>query len=320
MDTNEYEIFKHIEYKAFFNKDKFFQLSSSPYLDVVLNDHCNAKCKFCIARLVHNKVRSNIEIFKPKIKYAIENLGVKEVLLLGGEATINKDLFEVINYLKTFSLDKICITTNGHKLVQDYNYAEKLFDSGITHINLSLMNLDKEKQLYINGTSTYVGERELSNLYDIGSNKVKIRINNNVFLNNHDNKESILKFYYKIKQYANSVKFSPLLKTDSFSTINEVTEFNRTHLLSNERYDELWGSIEKEFSDYPIVRNEKTFGFVPYSMIVLDVPIILNYNQHGKLREKVIEEKKINNLKLLPTGDLSLSWNREEKDWFIETN
>jgi hypothetical protein len=54
-------------------------------------------------------------------------------------------------------------------------------------------------------------------------------------------------------------------------------------------------------------------------VVGVEVVTVLCVLQHGKLREKVIKEHKINNIKLLATGDLSLSWNREEKDWFINT-
>ena len=320
MNTNDYEIFKVPTYRPFENNGKSFQLSSEPYLDIVFNDHCNARCKFCIAQLVHKKVKSDIEAFKPKIKYAIEQLGVREVLLLGGEPTINDDIFDIIDYLKTFDIDKVCLTTNGHRLVKDPIYACRLFSSDITHVNLSLMNLDKARQLDISGVKTYVGVSELLYLFNLRREcgNVKLRINNNVFVGNHDSGNSIVEFYDQISPYCDSVKFSPLLKTDSFSTVNEVTEFNRTHLLSDEQYDELWHGIEEHYVNYPIVRNKQTFGFVAYSMVCLPVPIILNYNQHGYLRQKVVEEGKINNLKLLVTGDLSLSWNREERDWMIK--
>jgi organic radical activating enzyme len=321
MDTNNYEIFRKINYIDFENNGNKFLLSTYPYLDIVFNDHCNAKCKFCISHLVHKKVWSNIEKHKQKIKYAIEQLGVKEVLLLGGEPTINDDIFEIIDYLKQFNINKICTTTNGHRMANDYIYAEKLLSSGITHLNMSIMNLNKEKQMYISGSNTYVSLEDLKYFkYLADENGVQIRINNNCFIDNNDHLKDIIEFYNLVKNCCHSVKFSPLLRTDSFSTVNEVTEFNRTHILEDAQYDSLWNNIETYYSDYPIVRNKETFGFVEYSMIMLDTPIILNYNQHGKLREKVVKENKINNIKLLATGDLSLSWNREEIDYFINTD
>lgn len=320
MNTEDYEIFRHYEYRPFLNSGRLFHLSSEPYLDIVFNDHCNAKCKFCISKLVHKKIKADIEELKPKILYAVEKMGVREVLLLGGEPTINDDIFPIIDYLKQFNLNKICITTNGYRLSKDVDYRNRLFSSGITHLNLSLMNIDKHQQLYISGSKTYVGLSELRNIYTTAHEYgVLLRINNNVFVNNHDSVSEMLGFYNNVKHLCDSVKFSPLLKTDSFGTVNKVTEFNRQHTLSDEEYDALWHGVESWFANFPIVKNHLTFGFVPYSMIMLPTPIILNYNQHGKLREKVVNEMKINNLKLLATGELSLSWNREEKDWIINT-
>lgn len=320
FDPNDFEIFRRPEYVPFYNKGRCFKLHKYPYLDIVFNDHCNAQCKFCISHLIHKKVKADIQKHKPKIKYAIEKLGVREVLLLGGEPTINNDIFRVIDYLKDFPLNKICITTNGHRIAKSTEYAERLVSSGITHMNLSLMSLDEEKQRWISGSKVFFSIDNLQTLYGLcRKHSVRLRINNNVFIGNNATPLSALAFYGAVSGFCDSVKFSPLLKTDSFSVVNEVNDFNREYILTDDEYDDLWHRIEDCFSSYPIVRNKQTFGFVEYSMIVLPVPIILNYNQHGQLRKKVIENKQINNLKLLPTSDLSLSWNREEAEFFIET-
>ena len=155
-------------------------------------------------------------------------MGVREVLLLGGEPTINDDIFAIIDYLKQFSLDKICLTTNGIRLAYDPIYAERLFSSGITHVNISLMSENTEQQMYISRTRRCITRHQLSLIKEIADQHgVIIRINNNIFKGNHDNMESVLSFYNFVRPYCHSVKFSPLLKTDNFSTVNEVTEFNQ---------------------------------------------------------------------------------------------
>lgn len=320
--NKEYEIYRTMSYSPYRQGNRTFQLSNYPYLDIVFNDHCNARCKFCIAHLVHQKEWASFERQAPKIDYAIQRMGVKEVLLLGGEPTINDSIFQYVEYLKRFNLNKICITTNGHRMSKDFKYAEKLLSCGITHLNLSLMSLVPSKQQDISGTKVVITLDHLKKFKEIAQGKCKIRINNNVFKGNHDSVQELVAFYKGVASHCDSVKFSPLLKTDSFSTVNVVTEFNRSHILSDEEYDNLWHEAEEALSQktIPTVRNKETFGFVEYSMVELPTPAIFNYNQHGKLREKIIKEGKINNLKLLPTGDLSLSWNREERDYFIETS
>jgi len=228
-------------------------------------------------------------------------------------------MFKYVDYIKSLGANKVCTTTNGHRLAKDKSYAERFFASGLTHVNISLMATQREQQCYITGSKTFVSLDDMRDFKQMADkNGVMLRVNNNVFVDNNDSLEEILEFYRQVRNYCHSVKFSPLLKTDSFSTVNEVTEFNRTHILSDECYDNLWHSVEEHFTEYPLVRNKETFGFVEYSMILLPAPIILNYNQHGQLRNKIVNERKINNIKLLTTGELSLSWNREEKDYFIE--
>lgn len=308
MNIEDYEISRHINYRAYQNNGKSYLLSDYPYLDIVLNDTCNKKCNFCIADLIEKKEKCIIGNHKAKIKHAIENIGVKEVLLLGGEVTIkpiDKILFEIIDYLKTFKLNKICITTNGTRLADSTDYCKKLLASGITHINISLMNFDEN-----------LSSLDIERIYYYAHlNNVHLRINNNVYKGNNDTGYKMWDFYETLQPYCDSLKFSPLLKTDSFSVVNKVSEWVRENILTDERYDELWHNLENECVSYPILRNKETFGFVEYSMILLPKPIILNYNQSGKLREKVIKEGKINNIKLLSNGILSLSWNKDETEY-----
>lgn len=315
MNIEEYEVSRKCSYMPFPFNDQTYYLNKDLYLDIVVTDFCNAKCKFCVADLVHSKQRCNIDISKQKIKFAIQDMGVQEVLILGGEATIDNKLFDIIEYLNRFNLRKICLTTNGHRLAKDIVYTQKLFSSGLTHINISLMSLDSDKQKEISQKDIYISLENLKNIYEIANiNNIHIRINNNVFLGNNDTIEKIVNFYENIKNSCDSVKFSPLLKTDSFSTVNEVTEWNNQHILSPEKYDKLWYGVEEYFNDYPLIRNKETLGFVEYSMILLNTPLILNYNQHNKLKQKFEKQRKINSLKLLATGDLSFSWNRERRD------
>ena len=84
----EYEIARTVTYRPWENAGRTFSLSTYPYLDIVMNDACNARCQFCIGHLVHDNARADIETFRAKIKFSVEQMGVKEVLLLGGEATI----------------------------------------------------------------------------------------------------------------------------------------------------------------------------------------------------------------------------------------
>lgn len=327
MKISEYEIFKFGEnkYTEFVNNGKTFLLNKEPYLDIVLTDYCNSNCWFCIADLIHNKLNSNFEIFKKKVLFAIEKMNVREVLLLGGEPTMSKMLLDMIKWLNTLDLDKIIMTTNGIRLATDKEYREKILSSGLTNINISFMNTDINKQKYITNSKYILKISDIRKIYKTAKNyNVDVRINNNVFLGNNDNITDIIDFYNYVYPYCDSIKFSPLLETDNFSVINIKTQWAKANRLTDDQVLNLFNNIHEYYSNkynMSIIENDLQFGFVKNSMIPLKTPIILNWNfgEYTGMMEKVTQENKINNLKLLTNNELSLSWNRELDEYFIKT-
>lgn len=328
MDIQDYELFKfgNNHYSEFINNGKSYLLNDRTYLDIVLTDYCNANCNFCIADLIHKKLNASLDVFKEKIKYAVDNMNVKEVLLLGGEPTMSKILIPMIQWLKTLNLDKIVMTTNGIRLAQDPEYRYNVLSSGITHLNLSFMSIDNKKQAETVNSKHTLSVNDISNIsYKARYYKVKLRINNNIFRDNNDSVNDIIDFYNAMSPYADSIKFSPLLETDSFSVINKKTVWAKNNRLSDEKVRRLFELVEYYFTNkynVSVIENKEQFGFVKNSMIPLLTPIILNWNfgNYTGMMKKVTIENKINNIKLLPNNELSLSWNRELPEYFIHTN
>ncbi len=179
-------------------------------------------------------------------------------------------------------------------------------------MNLSLMSLDEDKQKLIGNSNVSLSMGELERIRKISlAHNVDLRINNNIFKDNNDTKEDMFGFYMNLRDFCDSLKFSPLLKVDNFSVVNSPKEWVNSNILSPEDYENLYKSFENVFKDYPIVRNPLTFGFVEYSMIMLDTPIILNYNHRGMMAQKA-SMGLVNNIKLLSNGNLSLSWNKDD--------
>ena len=323
MNIQDFEIFKGNAYTPFENGGKQYLLNREPYLDIVLSDYCNCDCSFCIADLLHDKLRLNFEKGIAKVKFAVDNMRVKEVLLLGGEPTTSIILIPFIEFLKTQDLNKIIMTTNGLNLARNEAYREKIFSSGLTHVNISFMSLDLDAQTDVTKAKQPLTLEDIAAISKTARKYgVNLRINNNVWLGNNDSLDRMTEFYSAVVPYVDSIKFSPLLKTDAFSVVDFKTQWVKDNILSDERYDELFESLEKFYSNLrgvSIIVNNEQFGFVKNSMIPLSVPIILNWNQHGQMMNKVVNERKINNLKLLPNGELSLSWNRELTEYFIKT-
>jgi MoaA/NifB/PqqE/SkfB family radical SAM enzyme len=312
---DNFEIFRWNGYKPVSINGKEYQLNNQPYLDIVLTDHCNRACRFCIADLVDKRENCDPVVFEKQIDFAISNYGVQEVLLVGGEPTISKELWAVLDILAVHRdagrLKKICITTNGDKLKNEKFRRDLFFQ--VTHVNLSLMHTDTQKQMNIGARKKYIEENDLVGIYkDCKESDTHFRINCNVFRGNNETVGEAVVFYDQVKDYCDSVKFSPLLRVDDFSVVNKAIDFVKANIMDDSEYEDFFKGIELAFSKYPIVRNPLTFGFVEYSMICKDTPIILNYNHRGRMAE-FARGGFINNFKLLTNGNLSLSWNKDDE-------
>lgn len=328
MNVKDFEIFKFADntYTEFINNGKTYNLNRSPYLDIVLTDYCNSDCSFCIADLVHDKKVIDFNVAKEKILYAVNKMNVREVLLLGGEPTMSKDLVPMIQFLNTLKLDKIVMTTNGVKLAQDSYYRREVLSSGLTHLNVSFMSTSKRQQGKITNSKFVLTVEDVETIYGACYIKdVSMRINANIFKGNLDTVQKINKFYNDVKNGCDSVKFSPILPVDAFSVLNVKTQWCADNLIDDGTLDDLFNDIEDYYVNkfgVAVITNDLQFGFVKNSMIPLYTPIVLNWNfgRYTGMMKRVTDLSQINNIKLLSNGELSLSWNRDLPEYFIKTS
>ena len=77
-----------------------------------------------------------------RLTKALSELGVCKIRLTGGEPTVRKDFFDILNDMKNNSkIEKITMTTNGYQLDK---IAKQLHQSGLDGINISIDSLDRE--------------------------------------------------------------------------------------------------------------------------------------------------------------------------------
>lgn len=327
MLLEDFEIFKYGDnhHVPYVNNGTEYMVNRHPYLDIVLTDHCNQDCAFCIADLVHEKKILDLEVLKHKVTFAIKNLGVREVLVLGGEPTLYKNLVVALRWLGTLGLDKVVMTTNGLRLAEDPVFREEVLSSGLTHVNVSFMSVAPRNQSAVTGNKHPLNTSGMERIYETAHlNGVKVRINNNIYRENNDTVMSAVHFYKCVADFCDSLKFSPIFEVDSFSVVDFKTTWAKENSLSHEYLERLFYGIERYFitmNDLSIIENPLQFGFVKNTMIPLKTPIIMNWNfgKYTGMMDKVVRLKQINNLKLLPVGELSLSWNREMEEYFINT-
>lgn len=117
-----------------------------PYLAFTVNSICNRNCVFCEPKNSQEKlllVEDYEKIAKEAAKWKI-----KKAHLSGGEPTLRKDIFDIIKVLrKELGNDsQIGLTTHGN-ISQDC--LEKLYESGLTHLNISIHSLNPKNYVEI---------------------------------------------------------------------------------------------------------------------------------------------------------------------------
>ena len=160
-----------------------------PYIRLSITDVCNFKCDYCLPdgyKIDKSDNRTFITAEEIKrLAKALSQLGVSKIRLTGGEPTIRKDFFEIVNILKENSgIKKTVITTNGYKLE---NLAEKLVESKLDGINISIDSLNKDTFKKITGHDRLEEIlRGIKKLQSLGFNNIKI---NAVLLKNINSSE-----------------------------------------------------------------------------------------------------------------------------------
>ena len=117
-----------------------------PYIRLSITDVCNFKCTYCLPE-GYKKTPGDTRSFMnaeeiSRLTKALSELGVCKIRLTGGEPTVRKDFFDILNDMKQNSkIDKITMTTNGYRLDK---IAKQLHQSGLDGINISIDSLDRE--------------------------------------------------------------------------------------------------------------------------------------------------------------------------------
>jgi len=111
-----------------------------------LTDKCNLRCTYCMPAeglewLAKQAVMSAEEIVRI-VRIGVEQLGVRELRLTGGEPLVRHDLVDIIAALRSNHPSlPISMTTNGVGLAKK---AAALKAAGLTRINVSLDSLHEE--------------------------------------------------------------------------------------------------------------------------------------------------------------------------------
>lgn len=144
--------------------------------------HCNYRCEFCYYKTQLNDV-TEFEVIKQRIDYLVA-CGIKEADLSGGESSIHKQWFDILDYCKSQGL-KISTLSNGYKFANK-EFLAKSKAHGLEEILFSVHGYDKDSH------NDLVGHRKgfdnikqaIHNAHELG---IVVRINCTVTHKNYKN-------------------------------------------------------------------------------------------------------------------------------------
>jgi MoaA/NifB/PqqE/SkfB family radical SAM enzyme len=134
--------------------------------------HCNYRCEFCYYKTQLNDV-TEFEVIRQRIDYLVA-CGITEVDLSGGESSIHKQWFDILDYCKSKNL-KISCLSNGYKFA-NREFIANSKAHGLEEILFSVHGYDKESH------NILVGHRKgfeniveaINNAHELG---IRVRIN-----------------------------------------------------------------------------------------------------------------------------------------------
>ena len=290
------------------NKKGKYLVSNKLFLDLIFNNNCNCNCKFCIAK-TKTFAEENLEEWKKSLKKTIKIFkeDIDSIIILGGEATVDPNFFKKLDYIHEVTKDNhifTILTTNGCLLRND-SFLEKVAKSTIDSINISVMNYDLEYNKYLMRGNVLTRE-ELKKIHNILHKHGKtLRFNTNVAKNNLASLEEIEKYIDYYNGCCDVIKFTPLMKTDMFNTIEDILIYTHKNSMTKEEINGLFDELVQKYGKN--ITNDKVFGLINYDDLdVKGQHIILKYEQVEDMYDL---DKVIPTLKLYQNGNLSNEWN-----------
>ncbi len=146
------------------------------YLRLSVTDRCNLRCKYCWSTSNYNFMpHENVLRYEEMLELvtAAHELGVIKIRLTGGEPLVRKGMAGFIGMVSERHPDmNIRMTTNATLLA---GQAQKLRDSGLHGLNISLDTLDASKFAAI--TCRDMFQRVMDGIDEALSSGIKVKIN-----------------------------------------------------------------------------------------------------------------------------------------------
>ncbi len=131
---------------------------------LTINRECNNRCNWCYAQKTNHE---HMELSDAKRCIdRLYDLGIKKIILIGGEPTVYKYLPDIVSYIAKKGL-KVSLLSNG-RCFSDYDYAKRCLEAGVSGIDISLKGLNKSEYIENTGADGFeeslLGYRNLKKL------------------------------------------------------------------------------------------------------------------------------------------------------------
>jgi len=208
------------------NKNNFCGGNFQDWLEVNLTDKCNGKCLWCIEKNGYHPIeRAKWRVIAEQ---ALKS-GKTNIILLGGEPTLYKDISKIICVLNS-AHRKVWVTTNGGLLSPDYVINTL---TGITGINISIHDSDLERNRTITGVSINGLKDVITALHEIGAD---VRLNCNCILGHVDSAKTIEQYIIFAKSVgADKIRFAEL-KQDEEKFVDLAKVLNYKYGLNDDPF------------------------------------------------------------------------------------
>jgi cyclic pyranopterin phosphate synthase len=124
-------------------------------LRISITDRCNFRCVYCRSADPEN-YRDHDEILSwpelDRLARVFLGLGISKIRITGGEPLVRDGVEDYIARLHALGVKDLSMTTNGHLLAER---CERLIESGLRRINISLDSLDRTRFEKITRTKSF---------------------------------------------------------------------------------------------------------------------------------------------------------------------
>ncbi len=227
--------------------------SQSVLTNLLVTNRCNLRCSYCFMN-----AGASGRVYEPSLDEIRDlliqarserPLGSKALQITGGEPTIRKDLFEIIDMGKELGYSHMQLNTNALKLADSAEYCKKIKEHGVNTIYMSFDGVTKKTNPWID-----MNKKAIDNMRKINLKCVLVP----VLINGKNLHETgkIVKFALDNMDIVRGVNFQPI----SFcGRVTKVKDEKRDKQRVD--YVTMIESIEKEF-DNKISRDD--FYPVPF--------------------------------------------------------